>query len=73
MLKSLYEHENTNKNIYDGAREYCILELVDEEYFRCSIRNSRRKRELGGNPMKRNVVNAMLILSKLLPFGIKQV
>ncbi len=73
MLKSLYEYENTNKNIYDDAREYCIFEQVNEEYFRCSIRDSRRKRGSGEGPMKRNIVNAMLILSKLLPFGMKQV
>lgn len=34
MLKNYYEHEKINKNIYDGVREYCKNEHVNEEYFR---------------------------------------
>lgn len=63
MLKSFYVYEHTNKNIYDSARGYCILEQVNEDYFRCSIRDSEEKRRSGGSTMKRNIVIAMLILS----------
>jgi hypothetical protein len=37
MLKTLYEFEKENKNIYDDVREYCIAERVNEEYFRASM------------------------------------
>ena len=41
MLKTLYEHEKSNNIIYDGLREYCVTEKVNEEYLRASIRAIR--------------------------------
>lgn len=49
MLKSFYEHEKTNKSIYDGVREYCRIEQVNEEYFR----NYINKHGLGSKPIKK--------------------
>jgi hypothetical protein len=46
MLKSLYEHEKDNKNIYDYVREYCMAEHLNEAYFRASI----TKNGLGAKP-----------------------
>jgi hypothetical protein len=61
MLKSLYEHKKTNKNIYDGIRQYCIVERVNEEYLRSSISENG----LGGKPIKRYIIIAVLILSSI--------
>lgn len=41
MFTNLYEHEVTTKNTYDGLREYCVIEKVNEEYLRGSIRKKR--------------------------------
>jgi len=38
MLKTLYEHEKSNNIIYDGLREYCVTEKVNEEYLRACDR-----------------------------------
>lgn len=51
MFKSYYEHEKVTKNIYDGVREYCITEQVNEEYFRSSI----GKDGLRDKPIKKNI------------------
>jgi D-alanyl-D-alanine carboxypeptidase len=42
-MLSLYEYEKTNKNIYDGVREYCITEQVNEEYLRSLMLFDERK------------------------------
>jgi len=59
VLKSLYEHEIDNKNIYDGVREYCLAEQVNEEYLRGSVSKSG----LAAKPKIRNIMAALLILS----------
>ncbi len=63
MLKSLYEHEKANNNIYDGVREYCITEQLNEEYFRASI----TKNGLGGKPAIKKMIT---MLFKLRIFGL---
>ncbi len=42
MLNDPNACENTTKNIYDGVREYCKAEQVDEEYFRSCLRKRKR-------------------------------
>lgn len=47
MFNDFYEFEKDNKNIYDGAREYCMAENINEEYLRAYIRSVfMRKREI---------------------------
>lgn len=36
MIKSVFEIENENTIIYDGINEYCMVEHVNEGYFRVS-------------------------------------
>lgn len=46
MMNRIYMYEISNKNIYDGIREYCIAERVNEEYFRASMRQKGKKHKL---------------------------
>lgn len=59
MYTIIYEHEEMKKNVYDGARVYCMAERINEEYLRSSIRESR----LGDKPTTPNMVLTILILS----------
>jgi len=43
MMKNIYIQEKSNKRIYDGVREYCIVEQVNEEYLRTSMRQKEKK------------------------------
>ena len=43
MLKMFYEAEKNNRNNYDGYREYCIAERVNEDFFRTSMMQNKRK------------------------------
>jgi hypothetical protein len=36
-MENIYMQEKSNKRIYDGVREYCMVEQVNEEYFRASM------------------------------------
>jgi len=59
ILGSLYEHEKTNRDVYDNIREYCAIEQVDEEYLRSSI----RKNGSWGKPVKNFIILAALLFS----------
>lgn len=58
MLKSLYEHEKDNKNIYDDIRKYCMAEQVNEAHFRASI----KKPGLEYKPVNKRIIIALLVL-----------
>jgi len=65
MLKSLYEYEKNNKNIYDGVKEYCLAERVNEEYFRASMVQKELKQKHMKNtrmkPMWKYVINSYIL------------
>ncbi len=43
-MKKNYMHEISYN--YDSVREYCVVERVDEEYFRASMRQKEKKYKL---------------------------
>jgi len=57
MYNSFYEYENISRNIYDGVREYCKIEGVDEGYFRKTL----RKNKLGGKPAQKSIKDGSFI------------
>ena|GEM_PF-2241760 len=54
MLISLCEIEKKNK-IHDCISEYCKVEQLNEEYFRCSIIKNR----LGGKRLRERIIIAI--------------
>lgn len=45
-MSKIYMNEISNNNIYDSVREYCVVERVNEEYFRASMRPKEKKHKL---------------------------
>lgn len=47
-MNSLYQYvmEKHNNNKYDGLREYCLREQVNEEYARTAIRKTYYSRKI---------------------------
>lgn len=67
MFKSLYEYEKVNKNNYDGIREYCLAEKLNEEYFRYSM----KKNKMGDKPrrlMVKSMIITVIIISIIVVF-----
>jgi hypothetical protein len=67
MFKSLYEFEKINKNNYDGIREYCLAEKVNEEYYRYSM----NKNKMGDKPkglMVKSMIIVVIIISIIVVF-----
>lgn len=51
MFNCFYEDENISRNIYDGVREYCKIEGVNEGYFRKTLRENK----LGRKPAQKSI------------------
>lgn len=62
MYRNLYEYEICNKIKYDGIREYCKAEHMNEEHFRAFMHKSGWKHKV---PIKKLVLTVLNIFTVL--------